>query len=109
MDTFLTIAFWIVQGAMAGLGVFVSLKSQPKEKHARFIVAFIILFVIGGAINTVQTIRNGSAQDALKQGIQDLRDGQTQSNSGIAKMSSDVAQLEKNTHQPPNVTVSLPV
>lgn len=113
MDAFLTVVFWIIQGAMAGLGVYVSLKPQPKHKHTLFIVMFAVCFVLGGTINTIQTIRNSHAQDTLKANIEDLQKGQQLSNTGITKIGGDLtklqentSKLEENTQQPPVFNVS---
>ena len=108
MDTFLTIVFWVIQGGMAGLGVFVSLKPQPKEKHKAYIVAFLVLFVLGGAVNTIQTMRNGHTQDALNNNIRELRGEQKKSTDGITKVGGAVEKIEKNTQQPPVINLTSP-
>jgi hypothetical protein len=87
MDTFLAIAFWVIQGIMAGLGVYVSLRPQPEHKHKLFIVAFVVLFAVGGGINVFQTVRNGRAQDALQK---------------------QLAKIQSNTEKPPSVQVNIP-
>ena len=66
MDLFLTICFWIVQGGMAALGAYVSLKPQPKERHLVLIIAFVALFLLGGGINIIQTKRASDAQTKLQ-------------------------------------------
>ncbi len=69
---------------MAALGVYVSLKPQPAEKHIRFIIAFIVLFLGGGVVNVVQTRLASKAQEELK---------------------TQLSKIQKNTEQPPTVNV----
>src|SRR5579863_3002066 len=82
MDTFLTILFWIIQGGMAALGAYVSLRPQPAQRHTKLIVSFVVLFVLGGAINIIQTQRASNAQGQLQ---------------------SQLAAIQKNTQNPPKV------
>ncbi len=72
---------------MAALGVYVSLKPQLPEKHARFIVAFLLLFLGGGVVNVVQTRLASKAQEELR---------------------GQLTQIRKNTETPPQVTVNVP-
>jgi hypothetical protein len=87
MDLFLTICFWIVQGGMAALGAYVSLKPQPKERHLVLIIAFVALFLLGGGINIIQTKRASDAQ---------------------TKLQAQLDRIEKKPEPTPQVTVNVP-
>ncbi len=58
---------------MAALGVYVSLKPQPPEKHVRFIVAFVILFLGGGVVNVIQTRIASKVQESLQGQLEQIR------------------------------------
>lgn len=72
---------------MALLGVYVSLKPQPREKHMLFIALFVLLFVGGGAVNITQTRLAANAQAGLV---------------------SQLNKIQKNTEQPPQINVQPP-
>lgn len=72
---------------MAALGVYVSLKPRPAEKHIRYIVAFIFLFLCGGIVNVVQARLASKAEEELK---------------------GQLNKIQKNTEQPPIVNVTVP-
>ncbi len=68
MDIFLTIAFWLVQAALAGLGTWVSVRTPKTRKHvAAVIVALVVLAGAGGSINLWQQIRANRSQLALRE------------------------------------------
>lgn len=72
---------------MAGVGAYVSLKPQPKERHTPLIALFVILFFLGGGINAIQTKRASKAQDKLQQ---------------------QISAIQRQTETPPQVTVNIP-
>ena len=64
-DTILTAVIYSVQALLAGLGVYVSLKPQPKERHTTLIIFFVLLAVIAIAAGMWQQQINKT--DATKQ------------------------------------------
>lgn len=86
MDIFLTIAFWVVQAALAGLGAWVSVKTPKERKHvAVVIVAFLVLAGAGGGINIWQQMRASRSRQALKEQLD---------------------AIQRNTERPPKVEVT---
>jgi hypothetical protein len=73
MDMLLTILFWVFQAAITVLGIYVSLKPPPETRHRRFIVAFILLALCGGAVNVMQSRRASKLQDDLKSQLNKIR------------------------------------
>ena len=72
MDLLLTIFFWLTQFGIAGLGVFVSLKPQPEERHRTLIIGFCVLALLALGANVVQQSRAKSQQFALEQKLGEI-------------------------------------
>jgi len=66
VDVALTILLGLIQATMAGLGIYVSVKPQPPERHKKLVWAFIVLALLGIGLNAYQQYRNGQSQQRLQ-------------------------------------------
>jgi len=73
MDITLAIVLGIIQLALAGLGIYVSLTPPPPAKHRRYIIAFILIGLAGIAVTGIQTYRNDTTQGSLQGQLKDLQ------------------------------------
>jgi len=73
MDVVLFVLFAGLQLALAGLGVFVSLKPQPPERHRGWIITFLLLAVLAIAVGVVQQVRSTHAQESLQGQLTDIK------------------------------------
>jgi hypothetical protein len=64
-DTLVAIGVGLVQVALGILGAYVSLRPPSKERHGRFVIAFIALGLAGVALIGWQAKRSGDTQKAL--------------------------------------------
>jgi hypothetical protein len=86
-DITITILLSIVQSFIAILGIWVSIKPVRKVHHRRFIAVFVILLVVGIGLAVWQQMRSSNVQDALVNGVDEIR---------------------QNTKQQPKITVNVP-
>lgn len=83
MDLVLTIISGLAQGAMATLGIYVSIKAQPPERHRKLVIAFVLLGLTGIVVNACQQYRNSKSQQFLQAQLDGLRLQGSQIKGGI--------------------------
>lgn len=77
MDFFLTCSLGIIQSFLAGLGVYVSLKPPPADKHKQLIILFIFFGALGVAASIYQQYRNKIYNDIQQENFKTNLDKQT--------------------------------
>jgi hypothetical protein len=88
IDGMLTVSSYAIQGLMAGLGVYVSLRPQPPDRHRVLIGSFVVLWIVGAGVSVEQQKRSTQAQSELA--------GQLQHLSAKADIAVDVRALVEN-------------
>jgi hypothetical protein len=94
MDLFLTVLSAAVQAVLAYLGFHLSVKPPTPSEQRRYKVAFVSLGIVGVFINGGQQWRNSAEQSTLKEQLAELKTG--------------IKTVERQTQQPPHVTVNVP-
>lgn len=62
MDTILTVILGILQFLLVGVGIYVTLKPQPSNRHKSLFIGFIICGLLGIAVGVYQQYQNGEQQ-----------------------------------------------
>ena len=73
MDILLSILIGVLQTALAALGIYVSLKPQPPERHRYFTGLFLLLAILAVGVAIVQQVRSTHTQRGLQGQLADIQ------------------------------------